>query len=335
MLMICNLEIWTIRFTFFSDLSEKQSNRFTMPNFKIQNKKKTKRHKHKRKPSKRKNQSKTKQNDNDTHKMKNSKINIANCFASKPFLKSLYPQNKSDILTAYQQLIHPLSTFNPEMDVCEKKYTTTYDMYCQTLCNYIAPILTQFYAYKQSLYQYNHAGVIAIETRHDDKLQDLLKISKEDKVVGFQQNKMISVAYIPDEQTLISYFKAIQVKQNKCDVFLQIPMSCKNDTLNMWRKKYFPLFINIQADNFHDMIYQEQHTSIDNTILEAPFFQQSMKKYGIEKHISIDNTILEASFFKQSMKKSGIEMCSLLNIQLKEQIIFGMDCMPTISPTNT
>ena len=60
-----------------------------------------------------------------------------------------------------------------------------------------------------------------------------------------------------------------------------------------------------------------------------------MKKYGIEKHTSIDNTILEASFFKQSMKKSGIEMCSLLNIQLKEQIIFGMDCMPTISPTNT
>ena len=281
-----------------------------MPNFKIQNKKKTKRHKHKRKPSKRKNQSKTKQNDNNTHKMKNSKINIANCFASKPFLKSLYPQNKSDILTAYQQLIHPFSTFNPEMDVCGKKYTITYDIYCQTLRNYITPILTQFYAYKQSLYQYNHAGVIAIETRHDDKLQDLLKISKEGKVVDFQQNKMISVAYIPDEQTLKSYFKAIQVKQDKCNAFLQIPMSCKNDTLNMWRKKYFPLFINIQADNFHDMIYQKQPTSINNTNFEAVLF-------------------------KQSMEKSGIQMCSLLNIQLKEQIIFGMDCMPTISPTNT
>lgn len=281
-----------------------------MPNFKIQNKKKTKRHKHKRKPSKRKNQSKTKQNDNNTHKMKNSKINIANCFASKPFLKSLYPQNKSDILTAYQQLIHSFSTFNPKMDVCGKNYKTTYDIYCQTLRNYITPILTQFYAYKQSLYQYNHAGVIAIETRHDDKLQDLLKISKEGKVVDFQQNKMISVAYIPDEQTLKSYFKAIQVKQDKCNAFLQIPMSCKNDTLNMWRKKYFPLFINIQADNFHDMIYQEQPTSINNTNFEAVLF-------------------------KQSMEKSGIQMCSLLNIQLKEQIIFGMDCMPTISPTNT
>ena len=140
--------------------------------------------------------------------------------------------------------------------------------------------LTKFYVniflqpYNQSLHQYDHAGVIAIETRPDDKLKDLLKISKKGTEVDFRQNKMLSVVYIPDEETLISYFKEMEIKQDEYAI-LQVPMSCKNDTLNMWRKKYFPLFINIQADNFYDMIYQEQRTSTTNTPFEALLFKQT------------------------------------------------------------
>ena len=283
-----------------------------MPNFKIQNKKKSKRHKHKKKSSKRKNQHKRNENNNNIHKIKNSKINHANCFASKPFLKSLYPETNCSILTEYHQLTNPSPTFNHEveMKMSTKNNDITYDILKKILCDYLSPTLTQFYAYNQSLHQYDHAGVIAIETKPDDKLKDLLKISKKGTEVDFRQNKMLSVVYIPDEETLISYFKEIEIKQNEYAAFLQVPMSCKNDTLNMWRKDYFPLFINIQADNFYDMIYQKQRTSTINT----PF---------------------EALLFKQNMIQSGVERCSLLNIQLKEQITFGMDCMPTISPTNT
>ena len=168
------------------------------------------------------------------------------------------------------------------------------------LLHYIAPILFQFYAYQQYKHNYDYSGLIVIEAKDNDKLKDLVPNCKQGARMELYDNKMISVLYLSNETMIKSYFKAIQMK-NKCyNTHLNAVNIIKNDSKNKTKGIWFPMFISVKPDNW-----------ICSALQTRPNLCNDIKTEGLR--------------FEQNMNKSGMSECPLLNIKLKEQIVFAMD----------
>ena len=254
-------------------------------------------------------QSQLNYNDNDDIKSQETKeqddndYNKANCFASEPFFVALYggkqPNKDDTILTEYRALLHPRPTFNDKLVSINDDLP--HQVRYMKLFNYIAQILFQFYAYQQYKHNYDYSGMLVMEARDYDTLQDLVPNCKQGERMDLCENKMISILYLTNEKMIKPYLKAIGIEEKDYGKYLDPVNDVKNDSKNEMTGQSFPCLINFKCEGWQFL-----------STLNAPN--------------SCDDIQTEALLLEKNINQSGLQNCQMLNIRLKEQKVFALNC---------
>ena len=158
-------------------------------------------------------------------------------------------QQPTIVSTKYEPLLHPELKFgndklsNSDIDNHNRSTGSSqmlpYQVRCMKLLRYISPILYQFYAYQQYKHKYNYSGMIIIEARRNDKLQDLVPNCKPKMGINLCDDKVLSILYLSDAKMIKLYWQAVGLEKKNIDAYLKTVRMIQNDPeiiTNTWSK---------------------------------------------------------------------------------------------------
>ena len=150
--------------------------------------------------------------------------------------------------------------------------------------------------------------MIVIETRENAKLKDVIpNCQAQSTRMDLCDGSVVSISYLSDAKMIKLYFKAAGLKQKQIDDYLNSVNMIQNDPMNVMKGTYYPVAVNAIADGYFSGMIQRRPDSWCN----------DMQTDGL--------------LFHQNIKQSGLWKSQLLNVYLKEKIVFALDIFTSVS----